>query len=371
MSAVENQVGTSNDHEEEECMLALQLITLSTLPMTLRTAVKLNLFETMAKLTKPGGNQVSAHKLASHIFPAHTPQNPQAADMLDRIMRLLASHSILTCRVVTNPMIGRSERLYGLGPICKYLIPNQDGVSFAPLLLLGHEKEMQATWYTLPEAIIEGGSAFERAHGMQIFEYGIKEGKLGNLFSQAMHDHSVIIMKKILEQYKGFEGLRELVDVGGGLGSTLATIVSKYPNINGINFDLPDVIKDAIPSPGVDHVGGDMFSRVPMGEAIFMKWILHDWSDQDCLKLLTNCYDALPEYGKVIVVESVAPEYPQSDVFSKYLFQIDMGMLCLHPVGKERTWKEFESLARGAGFASSKLICRAYTHWIIEFYKVM
>jgi caffeic acid 3-O-methyltransferase len=91
---------------------------------------------------------------------------------------------------------------------------------------------------------------------------------------------------------------------------------------------------------GVEHVGGDMFRRVPKGDAIFMKvsfiislfgvkcfatkmrkdviingyflqWILHDWSDEQCLKLLKNCYDATPNDGKVIVVEAVLPAMPE------------------------------------------------------------
>ena len=60
-----------------------------------------------------------------------------------------------------------------------------------------------------------------------------------------MKDHSTIVVKKILEKYNGFEGLGSLVDVGGGTGATINTIVSKYPTIKGINFDLPHVIEDA------------------------------------------------------------------------------------------------------------------------------
>ncbi|MFS7975683.1 putative caffeate O-methyltransferase [Helianthus anomalus] len=66
-----------------------------------------------------------------------------------------------------------------------------------------------------------------------------------------MHDRTRIVMKMILEKYKGFEGVKELIDVGGGLGANLELIVSKYPNIKGINFDLPHVIKDAPPYPGI------------------------------------------------------------------------------------------------------------------------
>ncbi|KAK4849017.1 hypothetical protein QYF36_019884 [Acer negundo] len=81
----------------------------------------------------------------------------------------------------------------------------------------------------------------------------------------------------------GFENVKQLVDVGGGLGVTLKAVTAKYPHIKGINFDLPHVIQRAPNYPGVEHVGGDMFESVPKGDAIFMKWILHDWSDEHCL----------------------------------------------------------------------------------------
>lgn len=69
-----------------------------------------------------------------------------------------------------------------------------------------------------------------------------------------MADHSTITMKKILETYKGFEGLNSVVDVGGGTGAVLSMIVSKYPSLKGINFDLPHVIEDAPTYPGTHHV---------------------------------------------------------------------------------------------------------------------
>ncbi|KAL2488068.1 Flavone 3'-O-methyltransferase 1 [Forsythia ovata] len=174
---------------------------------------------------------------------------------------------------------------------------------------------------------------------------------------------------RLLEVYSGFEGVKEMVDVGGGLGATLNLIASKYPNIRGINFDLPHVIKDAPICSGVEHVGGDMFESVPKGEVIFMKWILHNWSDEHCLKLLKNCWKALPETGKVILVDAVLPEYPETDLLSKMGFHYDMAMMTISPGGKERTKEELEKLAKSAGFTDLKLICRVYCDWIIELYK--
>ncbi|KAJ8633496.1 hypothetical protein MRB53_026832 [Persea americana] len=86
-----------------------------------------------------------------------------------------------------------------------------------------------------------------------------------------MSNHSAVVMKKILETYKGSQGLKVVVDVGGGIAATLNLIISEYPHIKGINYDLPHVIEDAPPYPGMEHVGGDMFASIPSGDAIFMK----------------------------------------------------------------------------------------------------
>ncbi|XP_052297026.1 caffeate O-methyltransferase-like protein 2 [Citrus sinensis] len=92
-----------------------------------------------------------------------------------------------------------------------------------------------------------------------------------NLFNQSMQNHTAIVMKKILEIYKGFKELKKLVDVASCLGANMSLIVNTYPQITGINFDLPYVIKNAPCSSSVEHVEGDMFVNVPSGQAIFTK----------------------------------------------------------------------------------------------------
>ncbi|KAI6672510.1 hypothetical protein NL676_000416 [Syzygium grande] len=127
-------------------------------------------------------------------------------------------------------------------------------------------------------------------------------------------------------------------------------IVSKYPSIKGINFDLPHDVTNAPSYPGVEHVRGDMFVSVPTGDAIFMKWICHDWSDEHCLKSLKNCYNALLEDGKVLVAECILPELPDTSFTTKLVAHADLIMMAHNPGGKEWTEKEFEALAKAAGF---------------------
>ncbi|GLU19192.1 hypothetical protein SLE2022_354550 [Rubroshorea leprosula] len=363
MSSFQEKRELSDD--EENCLRAMQLANATVIPLVLKSAIDLDLLEIMAKASLEG-RKLSSAEIASHLQA----QNPDAISVIDRMLCLLASHSILTCTLVTD-MEGRSHRVYGLAPVGKYFLQNEDRISFAPLLQFQMEKYSIDHWCYLKEAVIDGGVPFEKAHGMPVFEYAEKDEKMNNVFNKIMSNISSLVMNKVLETYKGFEGLEQLVDVGGGVGTTLKSIVSKYRQIKGINFDLPHVIKNGSPFPGVEFIGGDMFTKVPQGQTIILKWILHNWDDDHCLKLLKNCYDALPDSGKVVVMEFLAPESPVSDLIDKIVFELDIRMFQSFSGAKERTKKEYEALAREAGFSALKQICPAYNFWVMEFYKNM
>ncbi|KAK8514402.1 hypothetical protein V6N13_063294 [Hibiscus sabdariffa] len=348
---------------EEANLLALEFTFSSAVPLVLTTAIQLDLLEIMAK-AGPGA-LLSPKEVASQL-PTN---NPDAPLMIDRMFRLLASYSILTCSLRTLPD-GNVERLYGLGPVCKFFTKNEDGVSLSPLHALCLDKVVAESWYCLKDAVLEGGDPFHKAHGMDLYEYNGTDPRFSKAFNRAMSDHSTITMKKILETYHGFEGIKTLVDVGGGIGTSLHSIVSKYPTIKGINFDLPHVIKNAPSYPGVEHVGGNMFESVPKGDAIFMKWICHNYSDERCLKILKKCHEALPEKGKVIVADSNHSDYPDASTATKFAALFDCFMMRGGGnLGRERTAKEFEALAKAAGFQGFQVKCCAYGTYIMEFYK--
>ncbi|KAF5468652.1 hypothetical protein F2P56_012791 [Juglans regia] len=156
--------------------------------------------------------------------------------------------------------------------------------------------------------------------------------RFNKVFNTAMHNHTTMLFKKILESYKGFEPLKQL-------------------------------------DQGVEHVGGDMFKSVPKGDAIFMKGILHDWGDEQCLKLLKNCSTSIPNDGKVIIVEAFLPMMPEVCTCMKRNSQLDVLMMAQHPGGKERTQQEFEALATKAGFKGIKYECLVYSFQVMEFFK--
>ncbi|KDO41090.1 hypothetical protein CISIN_1g018681mg [Citrus sinensis] len=351
----------ANEQRDENFAYACELVTGSVLHMTMKAVIKLGLFEIIAK-AGPGA-KLSASEIAAQL-PAT--KNKDAPMMLDRILRLLASYGIVQCAL--DDVYG-SHRLYGLNDVCKYFVSNQDGVSLGPVLALIQDKAFLDSWSQLKETIIEGGVPFDRVHGTHAFEYLGLDPRFNEVFSTAMYNHTTLVIQKILEAYKGFEHIKQLVDVGGSLGNTLKAIISKYPHIEGINFDLPHVIQHAPEYPGVKHVGGDMFRNVPNGDAILIKWILHDWSDEHCLKLLKNCHKSIHEGGKVIVVESVLPELPETSTHSKINFLGDVLVMTQYPGGKERTKHEFMTLATGAGFSGVRFDCFFFNLWVMEFHK--
>ncbi|CAA7391548.1 unnamed protein product [Spirodela intermedia] len=362
MKSAPNEPRTTLQEEQETFNYAMQLATASVFPMTLKAAIELNLLEIISRAGS--GAQLFPEEIVAKL----PTENPEAAVMVDRILRLLASYAILTCCVIDGEG-GKVRRRYGLAPVSKFIAPNEDDVSMSSLLLFHKTKFFMESWNYLKDSVLQGGIPFNKAYGMTIFEYLGTQPNFDEMFNAGMLGHSTITMKKMLETYRGFDRLGVLVDVGGGIGATLNMIISKHPSIKGINFDLPHVIADAPSFPGVEHVGGDMFESVPSGDAILMKWILHNWSDEHSLKVLKNCWKALPEQGKVIVMEGILPEAPETTREAQGLFHMDLLMLAVTTSGKERTEKDFESLAKGAGFSGFAKVSTAFGVWIMEFTK--
>ncbi|KAM7514837.1 hypothetical protein LguiA_004420 [Lonicera macranthoides] len=351
-------MSTSNnqDQEEEEIgKLAVRLANAVVLPMVLKSAPELKLIGIIS--TAGNGAWLSPSDIAARM----PTRNPQA-----------------------------SAGWGGVGPICKFMKNDggDEGGSVGPLFLLHHDKIFMESRYHLNEVILEGGIPFNRAYGMTAFEYPRTDQRFNRVFNRAMSNHTTLIIKKILEIYKGFEGLNVLVDVGGGIGFTLSIITSKYPHLVTLRpliliclmFELmPLLIQGLVANDkarrfsakSVEHVGGDMFVGVPNGDAIFMKWILHDCSDEHCLKLLANSYEAPPDSGKVIIVESILLDVPESSVSSQIVFEQDLTMLAQNQGGKERTQKDYNALAVKSGFSGCEIIYCAYNSWVMEFKKMI
>ena len=139
-STGETQITPTHVSDEEANLFAMQLASASVLPMVLKSALELDLLEIIAKAGP--GVHLSPSDIASRL-PTH---NPDAPVLLDRILRLLACYNILSFSLRTLPH-GKVERLYGLAPVAKYLVRNEDGVSIAALNLMNQDKILMESWY--------------------------------------------------------------------------------------------------------------------------------------------------------------------------------------------------------------------------------
>lgn len=229
---------------------AMQLASASVLPMVLKAAIELGVLDVIDKAGPEA--LLSPSQIAAQIVPGNKPEAPL---LLERILRLLTSHSILTCSVEAkdhDDVDDQVQILYGLAPVAKYFVQDhQGGGSLRQLVRIIQDEAMLTSWYHLKDAVLEGGVPFNRAHDTTAIEYVRKEPGFGELFMSTMIDFNPLLTGRLLEIYTGFEGISTLVDVGGGNGSVLNMIISRYPNIKGINYDLAQVIEKAPIYPGM------------------------------------------------------------------------------------------------------------------------
>lgn len=156
-------------------------------------------------------------------------------------MRFLVCKEIFTAE---HPSEG-GETLYGLTHNSKWLLRNSE-LTLTPMVLMENNPRQQAPWHYLSQCIKEGGIAFKKANGCEIWDFASQNPEFSKIFNEALACTAKIVMRSFLSQYKdGFNGIETLVDVGGGTGGNLAEIIKTYPHIKGINFDLPHVVAKA------------------------------------------------------------------------------------------------------------------------------
>jgi len=197
-----------------------------------------------------------------------------------------------------------------------------------------------------------GQPAVEQTVGVPVFEYFSQQPEESEIFNNAMTMFSAMVIPAVLEVCD-FSGIGTLVDVAGGHGRVLTSILQKYPSMRGVLFDIEHVLagaRAAIDSLGLSDrcraVSGDFFKAVPAGgDAYIMKHIIHDWDDERAATILKNIRSAMNPGGRLILLESVVAPGNQPD-FAKL---IDLEML-LMPGGRERTEQEFRDLFARAGF---------------------
>ncbi|KAL8240610.1 hypothetical protein R6Q59_013965 [Mikania micrantha] len=193
---------------------------------------------------------------------------------LSRLMRFLVHKQVFD----ETHQPGHEETFFALNECSKLLVKDSKN-TLAPIAMSFTEPLMFAPFYNLNEAIEEGCTAALMTHGVEIFDLFSRNPGLNKVFNQSMACRTRFELGAIMSTYD-FGSLKgTLVDVGGGIGVIINEIVTKYPHLKGVNFDLPHVDSSAPSYEGVTHVGGNMFQDIPPADSYFMKSILHNWSD--------------------------------------------------------------------------------------------
>jgi hypothetical protein len=213
-----------------------------------------------------------------------------------------------------------------------------------------------AAWGDLLHSIRTGESAFEHAFGMPLFKYMSDHSQLARSYNNWMAKQSELQNAALLASYD-FSVHRKIVDVGGGQGATLVSILHTHPHVRGVLFDLPQVITNALVPETLaqrcEIEAGDMLQSVPAGgDGYVLKRVVLDWDDELATKLLVNCRDAMQPDGEILVIEPVVPEGNEPSV-SKVL---DLIMLALQHGGRVRTKAEHQALFETAGLELTQVI---------------
>jgi SAM-dependent methyltransferase len=261
------------------------------------------------------------------------------APSLHRVLRALASVGVFA---ETEP------QRFTLTPLAELLRRDAPGSQRAMAIMMGGE--FHATWGELLHSARTGEPGFHHRFGSPFFEYMQQHPDRHAIYDAAMQGVHGGETEPMIAAYD-FSHHATVADIGGGNGSTLATLLQRHPKLQGILFDLPDVAKRAgeeFACAGVADrcriVGGDFFKGVPAGaDACVLRHVLHDWQDDEAIAILRNCRAALPPEGRVLVVEFVLPP-GNAPGFGKWL---DLMMLLV--AGRERTEAEFRRLFAAAG----------------------
>src|SRR5258708_1999027 len=219
------------------------------------------------------------------------------APSLYRLLRALASVGVF---------VEDDRRRFGLTPLAECLRSDVPGSQWAMAVMNGEEH--YASWGELLHSVRTGQPAFEKLFGAGVFDFLSRDPEKARIFDEAMvgvHGRETAAM---LDSYH-FSGVGVLADIGGGNGSLLSAVLKRYPNLRGLLFDLPGVSERAranLASAGLagrcDVIGGNFFDAVASGaDAYLLRHILHDWDDEECVRILKNVRAAMSDGGRLLV----------------------------------------------------------------------
>lgn len=299
----------------------------------------------------------------------------QSPKTLDELAQATSSHGpslrrLLRALATLDLCREREDGAFALGSLGTILCTEAPSSLRSWTILCG--RHLWPLYAHLLRSVRAGTRTRSRISTRQVFRRLEHDADASQVFNRAMAELSRLVAADLVRLHD-FSGKRLIVDVGGGHGDLLTSILQVHPDARGVLLDLPHAIPGAVER--IDRLGlggrcralsGDFFQSVaPDGDAYLLKTILHDWSDKDCISLLRNCRKAVKPDGSLLVVERVMPDHMQPCAQHRSVARMDLTMM-LGFGGHERTEAEFRALLEHAGFTLVKISPTAFEFCVLE-----
>lgn len=289
--------------------------------------------------------------LGTEALAAATSTRP---DMLRRLMKALCASGVFQC------MAGD---LFAHNSLSDVLRRDHPASQRAIVEIVFGDEHYEA-WGLLDQSVKTGAAAFDACYGMPVFDYFGQYPGRAVAFSDAMTSSTRMLEDAILATHR-FDPFELAVDVGGSNGSLLQSILARHPEGRGIIFDLPEIVEAVGPSlqgTRITAEAGNFFESVsPDGDLYLLKFILHDWTDEQCAVILDNVRAAARPGGRIALFEMVLPDAPVPHPG----WFMDLNMMAMTG-GRERNVAEYEALLAPAGFRIKKVTRTATAMSVIE-----
>lgn len=276
-------------------------------------------------------------------------------DRLERLMRLLAGEGVFR---------RGDDGSYENTPLSEVLRDGHEQGVRHMTLMLGEEQYL--AWSRFHACLAKPTTAFDLHFGEPVFAWYGRHEPEARTFNRAMQDASAVQIPAVAEAYPTAK-FKRIVDVGGGHGGLLASLLDGAPKAKGVVYDLDQGLAAARAAgrdkdPRIELVAGDFFHSAPRGGDLYvLKFILHDWDDARCVTILSHIRKAMAQGGRVLVAEYLVGPDNQPD-FAKWM---DLHMMAI-PGGRERTSAEYAQLFERAGLRLTRTIPTRCPMWLIE-----
>jgi hypothetical protein len=304
------------------------------------------------------------HVVAQLGVADHIGDTPQSTDSLAkatgtqpealyRVLRLLASLGVFEWK----------DGAWGHSEASRFLRSDHPGSLRDYVRMLG----LPIFWGAFEDleySLRTGQSAFAKRHEGGVFAYFANHPEDSRIFDAAMTSKSHRDIAAILPAYD-FSQFGTIADIAGGRGHLLRAILKQSPQTQGILFDQPHVVAEVKPDKEekLTVIGGNFFTdSMPKADAYVLMNIIHDWADEESIKILGAIRKHMPAHAKVLLVETVVPATAGPHL-SK---ELDIVMMVL-PGGKERTQEEYAALGAKCSLRLQRVVATQSPYSILEF----